>query len=382
VLQIPGFARVSGPTWATEPVLDEKWELVEIFERESSLIEAGAYGATLEAAAAARLEEAITLAGNDLEKLTAILGEATFVGMEALSSRILGPLAALAARESDAARLGKALTRVLALYRHDTLLGSARSEPLGVVIEAAYDRGLWLVEGIQGGAGPVEDGLLVACVSLRDALKFAGAARKLDGSRAHGVMSRRAVDDSAPPPLRGAALGFLWSMGGFATSEDAEEHAVRALHKASRPEELGDWLAGLFALAREEVLAGENRVSMVGDEADPEAEEQERARQARASLLGVLDTTLIDMEEHDYLVGLPSLRLAFSFFPPLEKERIAKRILRLHGKSESAAKMLLRMPVDPRVVAVGRDLEARVNDIEARFGLAPDPIEEPSEVPS
>lgn len=369
VLGIPGFTRISGPTWATEPVLDERWELVEIFERESALIEAGAYGATLEAAAGARLEEAITLAGEDLEKLTAILGEATFVGMEALSSRILGPLATLAARESDATRLGRSLSRVLALYRHDSLLGSARSEPLGVVVEAAFDRGLWLIEGIQGGAGPVDDGLLVACVALRDALRFAGAARGLDGARAHGVMSRRAVDDTAPPPLRGAALGFLWSMGKFSTADEAEEHAVAALGKASRPEELGDWLAGLFALAREEVLAGEARISLIGD---PEEDEEARRARARSSLLGMLDTTLVEMQEHEYLVALPALRLAFSYFPPLEKETIAKRVLRLHGKAESAARALLKLPVDARVVAAGHDLEARVDAIEKRFGLAPE----------
>jgi len=57
VLGVSGFDRAAGPDWATDATFTEKWRLRERFETESDLIEAGAYGATLESAAAARLEE-------------------------------------------------------------------------------------------------------------------------------------------------------------------------------------------------------------------------------------------------------------------------------------------------------------------------------------
>src|SRR5204863_3986722 len=72
----------------------------------------------------------------------------------------------------------------------------------------------------------------------------------LDAPRAEAVMQRRARDANAPPAVRGAALGFLWSTR--ATVTDAE--ATAAVKSAGRPDTLGDFLTGLFGLAREEVL--------------------------------------------------------------------------------------------------------------------------------
>ncbi len=361
VLGIPGFIRTHGPRWATDPVLEERWEILELFEQESAIIEASAYGASLMSAAGAKLEEAAEQAEGNLAALTDVLGAATFVGMELLGGRILSQLHSLAGKENDFQRLGHALTRLLALYRHDTLLGSARSEALGTVVEAAYERGLWLVEGISGSQADVGPGLLEAVVAIRDALRFAGNARGLNADRAQGVMTRRSVDDDAPPDLRGAALGFLWSMGTFESTEDAEAHAVRALHKASQPAQLGDWLAGLFALAREEVLYGEEH------EDDHEDDEKKRD----TSLLSVLDDTVSSLGHEDYLIALPSLRLAFSYFPPREKESLARRILRFHGEEKVSPMSLTRLPVEAKTLVSSKALETRVDEREAKYGLGP-----------
>ncbi len=115
-------------------------------------------------------------------------------------------------------------------------------------------------------------------------------------------MRRRAADHDAPPAVRGAALGFLWSTRAE-VDEAAAAHAVRG---AARPETLGDFLTGLFALAREEVLHS-------------------------TSLLGVVDDVVTPMVRDDFLVAIPSLRLAFSYFPPREKEQIARKVLAVHG---------------------------------------------------
>jgi hypothetical protein len=361
VLGVPGFVRTHGPSWATDPVLEERWEITEVFEQESAIIEASAYGATLMGAAGARLEESAEQAEGNLAKLTEVLGAATFVGMDLLGGRLLSQLHSLAGKENDFERLGQALTRLLALYRHDTLLGSARSEPLGAVVEAAYDRGLWLVEGISGGQSEATKGLLIAVAAIRDALRFAGNARGLNADRARGVMTRRSVDDDAPPDLRGAALGFLWSMGCFDSTEKAEEHAVRALRKSSQPDVLGDWLGGLFYLAREEVLYGEEHE----DEYEVDEERKE------SSLLSVLDATIAEMSHEDYLVALPALRLAFSYFPPREKERLARRVLRFHGKEKVSPLALTRLPVEASTLVSSKALEKRVNDREEKYGLGP-----------
>jgi hypothetical protein len=72
VLEIPGFERSSGPTYGTEAVLEEEWSLRSTFEAESALIEASAYGAALDSAAAAKLEEGLA-ASPDILELSALL---------------------------------------------------------------------------------------------------------------------------------------------------------------------------------------------------------------------------------------------------------------------------------------------------------------------
>ena len=102
---------------------------------------------------------------------------------------------------------------------------------------------------------------------------------------------------------------------------------------------------GLFALAREQVIGA-----------------------APPGIVGLLDEIIGRFDEADFLVALPALRLAFSWFPPREREAIAHRVLEGRGIAASPA-ALLRLASDPTVVARGRALEARVDDLLAREAL-------------
>jgi len=362
VLGIAGFTRQSGPTWGTDPMLEERWEISDSLERESTVIEASAYGATLEGAAVARLEEEATLGAGDMEVLARVLGAATFIGVQSFGARILSEVRFLVGQEHDLSRLGAALAQLLALYRHDTLLGSARSSLMGAVVDAAYERGLWLVEGIVG-RGEVDSGVVSAVAALRDTLRFAAASRALDAGAADSVMARRASDVDAPLYLRGAALGFRWSLHDLTLATGMEAQATRTMRRVTDPAQLGDWLAGLFALAREEVLNLEERTLSEG-EADESAS-------TGTSLVAALDARIGTMDEQDYLVALPALRLAFGYFPPRERERIATRVLHVHGQGGGAARSMITLPVSAEELVSARTLEREVDAREARYGLGP-----------
>jgi hypothetical protein len=308
------------------------------------LIEAAAYGATLEGAAAARLEEELVAAGGSLARVAELLSVATFVGLESLAEKILDQVARSVGSESSLVDLGAALGQLLGLFRHDALLGVAGSPALGAVIGAAFERGLWLFEGVVGGTLPADDGQLKAALALRDTLRHAGGSLGLDRLRAHAVMGRRCVDAEAPPALRGAALGFLWSTGYYESPEEGAEAGVAAVRRASLPGTIGDFLAGLFLLAREQILR-------------------------TPALVATVDSLFVEMVEADFLVGLPALRLAFAFFPPAEKEILARQVLALHGGDPAAARAFLRTEVDPAVVARGMALEAEVTATARRYGL-------------
>jgi hypothetical protein len=335
-LGVPGFARVSGPESGADVLLEERWELTILDERRSVLIEAGAYGGTLRDAATARLAELIA-DGAGPDSLATVLFDAALCGITDLSERLAGLIAASIGNTSELGPLGAALATVLGLWRHDTVLGTARSPMYAAVIDGAVTRVLWLAEGLHGGPAPADPGRLHAIVALRDALLHAGEVVTTGRDIAQEVMARISADRTAPPDLRGAAFGFGWSLG-------VVGDPLWALRGASGAGTLGDWLAGLFALARNEVLAD-------GSE-----------------LLDTLDHLVITMP--DFLEGLPALRQAFAYFPPREREQIARHLL-ARRQLTGSARALLRTTADPLLIAEAMALEEKVGRILARERLRP-----------
>jgi hypothetical protein len=334
VLGISGFGRLSGPRGGSDPVFTEQWLLAPSEDRLTGLIEAAVHGATLDEAAAAVLRERVPDA--EVDGLAAVLFDAALCGTTDLADGVVAALTARVGQASDLAALGRVLATVVGLWRYDGLFGTAGSRVLGAVIGAAVTRVLWLVEGLHG-AGPADHERLRAVVVTRDAVLHAEPVLEHGRAAAVAVLDRVAADAQAPPDLRGAAFGFGWSLG---AGGDVE----RAVRGMSGPRTMGDWLAGLFAVAREEVLSAD-------------------------AVVALLDELVHALSEEDFLVALPALRQAFAYFPPAEREAIAKRLLVLRGVGGSAA-ALLRVDVDPRVVAAGMALEAKVDAVLAREGLA------------
>ncbi len=344
VLAIPGFTRQRGPRHAVDGELSELWVLEQSLEADAALIEAGAYGATLAGAASARLEERLLGVRDQLAELVQILGDAVFTGIDQLTDRVLGDAALAAGAEVRLEVVGEALSLLLALWRHDELMGAAGAEVLALVMSAAYDRGLWLYESIDGPSSPADRGWIAAVAALRNTLRFAGTALALDPEVSFGVMRRRSKRLEAPPALRGAGLGFLWSMGAWEEPGAAERSAREALASAGRPDSLGDFLAGLFALAREEVMHA-------------------------PGLLAAVDSQICDMDTSSFLEAMPSLRLAFTYFPPREKERIARQVFTRHGGSTADLRSALKLTVSPEASAAGIALNDRVITVAERYGL-------------
>lgn len=331
VLRIPGFERTSGPSRGAAPQLDEQWVLKPVEDRLAALIEAAENGATLEEAAGVALERRARHAR--LQQLAEVLFDAVLCGISTLSGKVKTSLHEGVRETGDLAALGQVLSGVLGLWRHDRLFGTAKDPLLGAVIDAGTARVLWLVEGLHGGPAPADRHRLTAVAATRDAVLHAKAALSLDVADVTGVATRVSNDVQAPPDLRGAALGLAWALG---TQPDVRK--VRGI------EALGDWLAGLFAVAREEVLAS-------------------------PGLVGVLDELVSAMTDEEFLVALPALRLAFSYFPPRERETIAATVLACRGV-QGSTRSLTRLTEDPMIVAEALAVEHRVDALLVKGGLA------------
>ncbi|GAA1551586.1 DUF5682 family protein [Actinomadura kijaniata] len=346
VLDVPGFRRESGPAGGADPVLEEVWSLTPDGDRLPALIEAGAYGATLREAAAAALDGRIAAAGPDMRALAAVLFDAALCGSADLSDRIALALRRGIAHAPDVGALGHVLGTVLGLWRHDRVLGTAGSPLFGAVIDGCVRRVLWQVEGVRGGPAPADLERLRALAAVRDAVLHAAEVIDLDRAAVLATAARVSADTAAPPDLRGAAFGLCWSLAGATGAAADPERAVRG---AASPGVLGDWLAGLFALARDEVITAGN-----------------------GSVLAVLDELVGHLTETDFLVALPALRQAFAFFPPRERETIARGLLERRGLRGSA-RSLLRTAASPELLAAAAELDLRATTLLTTEGLLKDP---------
>jgi hypothetical protein len=351
VLGVPGHERVAGPAHGADPVFTERWEPRDRTGRDAALVEAGAYGARLDEAAATALTERAGQAGPD--GLAGALFDAVLCGVGDLSGRLLAELAASVREIKDPGPLGEVLATALGLWRHDRLYGVARGPLLGSVVEGAATRLLWLLEGLRGAPG-VDFGRLRAVVALRDTCVHAAELLGVERAVVAAAARRISLDAGAPADLRGAGFALHRELGVGAPGPAPAEAVLAFTGRAGL---LGDWLAGLFAVARDEVTrAGEDRGE--GDDGGD-----------GDSLVGVLDSLVGAMSDEEFLVALPALRQAFAFFPPRERERIARRLMERRGVRGSA-RGLLRTGGDPLETARGRALEESVDALLERFGLA------------
>jgi hypothetical protein len=129
--------------------------------------------------------------------------------------------------------------------------------------------------------------------------------------------------------------GALWTLG------EADLARVRAdLASCAGPASLGDFLAGLFHLAREVV-------------------------QRHPALAQAIDELVMGYADDAFLEALPSLRLAFSYFAPREKHHLAATLFA--GRDDPAPPA--RLAVDPATAARAFAVESRVRALIERYGL-------------
>ena len=352
VLGIPGVQRTKAPSLLrTKTDLSEEWSVERVVETDPALVEAALYGGSLISAAQAKLEERCRL-GENVAALADALFDAALCGIRNLTARWLAEIAMRVAQEPSLGVMGAAMVRLLPLWQGDLLFDMRGSAELGKVLESCFDRALWLFEGIQGDNAPFDEGQVQAVRALRDLLRHGPPEVVAMRARAEAVCERRTADHQTPPSLRGAALGMLWSSRVDDAGASDEQRAIAALNAASRPAVVGDFLAGLFVLAREEVLRSE-------------------------PLLGAIDTAMTGMMRDEFMIALPALRQAFAYFPPRERLKIAEGVIsRGSGEKRIDPSELLRVPVDAAHVQRGTNIDTTAHDLAKRFGLLDDHKEE------
>lgn len=355
LLALPGVERIQGPRLALSGERRESWKLRSSIEQTAALIEAGAYGATLEDAARARLEEDLRDANGRLDALTSGLNRAAFAGLAAVSTRLLDELRGAIAQEPAFEAIGAALAVLHPLLRHGQLLGTADAPVLCTVIEAAFDRALWLFEAPVAIATAQALAHLRAVASLRDVARAeitanpttGDAALALEPARLLAVLHRKAHDRAADPLSRGAAIGALYTLD----SDHHQRELAEALQLLGTlpPPRLGDALSGLIALARE-ALAHE------------------------AAFVAGLDALVQALDQDEFVQAMSAIRGAFSWLPPRERGDLARQVLKLHQAEHLSQRVLTQtLAIPAETLAHNQLLERRCRERLARYGLGESP---------
>lgn len=340
VLSAGGVKRIGGTDFLARRDLKKLWETWRLSwtpDFEGACIEAARYGATLPEAAAARLAEQAEEPPHSAARTAALLVQAAQAGAATVSDALLSRIEALVRREPDFAGAAQTLSHLLYLYCHDEVFASASSPRIGAVLAEAFARALWLLESQGGGGGPAKprvDGVR----ALLEAVERAEGRVDLSREEFVAVLERVQRASQKDPLIRGAAAGALWTIG-----RSDGEAVLESLRLFSDPEQLGDFLTGLFALARE-------------------------AAQRCPPLVQAIDRLLLEFDAEDFQRTLPSLRLAFTYFTPREKHYMLTTLFESLGLKPQAA--LADLEVDAESAAAALALEDRIFAALERYRIA------------
>jgi hypothetical protein len=179
--------------------------------------------------------------------------------------------------------------------------------------------------------------MLDALRTLLEAFERVSAVLELDREELVGILRRVQNDRLQGAVMRGGAAGALANLGVIDAGRVRQD-----LQLFADPTQLGDYLSGLFALARE--LA----------QRDPQ-------------LVQSIDGLLLGWTAEEFVAALPSFRLAFTYFTPREKHHLLTTLFKALGIQDSAP--LATLEVNPELAAQALALESRVFGIVERFGL-------------
>ncbi len=330
VLQIAGYQHKGGTDFLARQDLTRLWELWRLSwspEFEATAIEAARYGVSLDEAVAARLTELAAIDERSAARAAALLVQAAQVGVEVISAPLLARLESLVLEEAEFTAAARALGHLLFLYCHDEAFGAARLPRIGDLLAQTFARALWLFDSLGQSTQPPKE-LLQAMHVLLEAYERAGDVLADSADEFAVVLARVEADAFKPAQLRGAALGMLWTLG-----QAAPESVLDRMRLFTHAEQLGDFLTGLFALARE-------------------------VAQRNPQLVQSIDLALLEFTSEEFQQTLPSMRLAFTYFTPREKHYMLSTLFESLGLKPTQP--LAALKVDAQTAAAALALEERL----------------------
>lgn len=296
-------------------LMQEHWRLRWSPGVEAALIEVSIYGPTIESAAAAKLDEAISLAeqhgrGRSAEYAVELLIRACRLGLHQRLGRITRALEACLHEDHSFRSVVVAMSQLDLLRSAREPLGAHHLNQLPALVGTCYVRAIALL----GDLGACPDEGVASAVDAMRALRECvsanaqrGEEERLDSDILFDALQRVITgSDNSQPAIVGAAAGLLYLEGHLDVEALMRLVSGHLASTDSDPRRRCGVVRGLLATARE--IAWQTNEMLVA-----------------------LDDQFSRWEEREFTSALPELRLAFADLAPLEIARVAERVAAHHG---------------------------------------------------
>jgi len=318
LLEVPFASMAAGPDFVRGAGLErlhEHWECQWSPLTESRLVDAGLFGATVEAAAANRLLRAV--AELEAQGRARHAGEAVGLLVSACRSglhRHVAPLVALigaqVAEDPSLDSLTAALQQLVLLWESREPLEAHRLPEIPALARAAFERACFLLHQLAATPDDAADATLAAILRLRELLAAGLAGGDwLDPELFWTPLAALVAQAPGPALLQGGVIGLLHA-GGRVTEPELLARLDGALAASvSRPGAQVAFLVGLLRTCRE--LAWR-----------------------QPALASAVDRLLATWTDDEFSTRLPHLRLAFADLTPRETDQVAGVVAGLLGGQE------------------------------------------------
>ncbi len=341
LLEINGFTKISGPDFISRKNLnnmEEIWQIEWSPEFHSDLIEAARYGGGLEESVEVCLEEKI----NESEQKASVLAILTIKSALALpfeKARKLFPVLKQALlNSSDFLDLAKALDHLLYLFVFDQYMNyqinDHQTTESGDLLFNTWEHLMAMLEIL----GIPQNHLSSYLYALTLMLQCFERMKDIpEYSKKEFIDALKFFSDQPgqQPVLKGGVQGILWHIGYI-----QQDSILNDLKFFSNPSQIGDYLEGLFEIARE--LVQRNDV-----------------------FFSVLDEFIINYTEEEFIEALPSLRLAFTKFSPREKNYLVQKVM----DPKNVTVDIENRTFSDEIILNCRAFDLKVNELFDKYGL-------------
>ncbi|WP_030172580.1 DUF5682 family protein [Spirillospora albida] len=299
---------VPGDSGRAKGTFRETWTLAWRPEFDVELIEAGAWGTTVGAAAAARAE-ALAADASSLADLTSLAERCLLADLGDALPAVMRALADRAALDTDVAHLMAALPALVRPLRYGDARGTAAA-PLRTVADGLVVR---ICVGLPPAVSGLDDDAARGVLTRIDAVH--GALALLD-DEAHLDRWRRTLDDllARPDALPGLVEGRLTRLLLDAGRlDDVPSRMARAVSTGTPPARAAAWVEGFL---------GGGGLLLVHDE----------------TLLRLVDAWIAALPADAFTAVLPLLRRTFGAFTAAERRSIGERARHLGAQPRGASR--------------------------------------------